>query len=287
MGEVAHEEILFGGRVQLVAFGPPYNGDEQDWTFKHFQTPEDAYLHRETSIGRYLPEIAQAYDMPTIYAPSPIDFNARIAHVQDLSVPIRIARGRKSTLLMRGIRADGVLLRPGKTFGLSAAGCEVLIAVHEPTSTVGVAHAGRKSLINEDKLLRKEGRMYESVVESLLFAMGCLNNGESYRVKVKIAFPIDGNLLTYPWDDPKYALLNRRRSIEIRNEWGEECTPGWKNPEEQVLGKIDTNMLARRQLERLGVPQGNIETIAAPHDWYTTRSQHPDRRNLILVKCCY
>lgn len=284
-----YDEHLLHRRLRLVAFGPDYFGQEQDWSFKHFQSPTDGEKNKKTSIGTNLPRIASALEIREILIPSPVEFNTHICRPEDLVTKIPLKNNGHRVTLKRDRdgsgRADGIILPPHQTYGISVAGCPLLILWHEPTSQLGIGHAGRKSVINEDWLEGKQdARADESIVDTLLRAMGCSQNGKSADVYAIVAFPIDAQDLTYPWDHGLYGIINKRRSDHVLRKWGEKCLPDLGRTHAERLGRIDLEQILRRQLFNHGVPREHITTIPAPKLWYTTRGEHPGRRNLILLK---
>jgi hypothetical protein len=284
-----YDEYLLHKRLRLVAFGPDYFGQEQDWTFKHFQTQGDGEKNKKTSIGTYLPRIASALEIREILVPSPVEFNARMCRPEVLVTKIPLKDNGHRVTLKRGAngsgRADGIILPPHQTYGISVAGCPFLILWHEPSGQLGIGHAGRKSVINEDWLEGKiDARADESIVDTLLRAMGCSQNGKSAAMQAIIAFPIDARDLTYPWDHGLFGVLNKRRSDHVLRKWGETCLPDFGRPLAEHLGRIDLAWILRRQLMNHGVPLERVTTIHAPESWYTTRGEHPGRRNLVLLK---
>ena len=151
----ASERTIRNAGVYIGGFGQNYRGQDHDWSFSQLTKPEDASM--VCSITKHLPEIARELGIKEFLVPSPKDFNAKICQPEDLTISIEIGKENGwPVTLKRGVRADGLLLRPGETYAVSQAGCDVVVAYHEPTSQVGVAHAGRKSVIDEDHYLHNK-----------------------------------------------------------------------------------------------------------------------------------
>lgn len=298
---------LFDGRLRLTAFGRIYEDPsvDEDWTFRYLRTPEDGSTV-DCSITRYLPAIAKELDIAEILVPSPVDFNARMCIQKDLNVLIPIGN---YLVLRRGTNADGCRLLRGQTYGISLAGCALIIAMYPGNPhpgeqiKVAVAHAGFPSVFDrQEALTGLRSRKPQSVTESLLIAMGCsgLKVNRRKRVKIIIAFPISSKIFTYPWDHPQFGTDNEKICEYIRERWGSGCVPGNNGTSRQGSareGRINLAEVITRQLVELGVPVENIGMIldsdmffGTQHArggelWYTTRGQpqFKTHRNLSLV----
>src|SRR5271154_7223030 len=61
------DSITYNGSLRITAFGRFYQGEEQDWSFRHYKQIEDN--GKDTSITRHLPTIAAAMGIREILAP--------------------------------------------------------------------------------------------------------------------------------------------------------------------------------------------------------------------------
>jgi hypothetical protein len=294
----AVDRYLFEGKVRLIGFGKFYPNpkgvlEKQDWSLRPFNNQEEAAQQTGHSITRYLPKIARDFGLgKMLYAPSPRLFNAQVCSESDTMkkrIMVTSPDYHNTEWLLRGADADGMLLSRGHTYMVSPAGCPVLIVWDEATSTLGVAHAGMRSLINEDALKgNPEARRSESVVYNLLDAMGCTTKRQCRALRAAIVFPIDPALLTYSWDHPDYGPLNKKRSVYVAGYYGELCAPGFNDPVQCTLGRINVEMIIRLQLYARGVHPRGVLTIPSPPSavWRSTRDpgEDPNARNGVWVQ---
>jgi len=296
-GALYDNAAIFGGRLRVTAFGRFYNSttEEEDWTFSNLRTPEDG-KEKDSSLRRYLPQIAKEVGFKELLVPSPVDFNARVCWEKELDT--RIPMGGRLTV-RRGTNADGCRLQPGQAYALSAAGCAAIAACHpvdpHPHEKVKIAvgHAGLKSLVDEQAaLVGLPSRKPESITENLLTSMGCsgIKTSRRKRVGVVIILPIPSSEFTHPWAHPEWGGDNKRRCGYIAEKWGKSCLPG-----DEQDGRIELHELITMQFTSLGVPLAHI-TLLRTRDlfwktkwqgkeiWYSTRGEFSKRRNLIILK---
>lgn len=306
-GALYDNSKLFGGRVRITAFGRMYEDPDidEDWSFRNLRTPEDG-KSSDCSLTRYLPDIAKELEIAEILVPSPIDFNARMCLQKDLNIIIPVGN---HLVLRRGTNADGCRIQRGQTYGVSLAGCALVVAIypHNPHPgekiKVAVAHSGFDSVFDrQEALTGLRSRKPQSVTESLLNAMGCsgLKTSRRKRVGIIVAFPISSKIFTYSWDHPQFGENNERICEYIRERWGSGCVPGNNGTSRQGAareGRINLAEIITRQFVELGVSLEHINIIldsdvffGTEHPrggemWYTTRGQprFKNHRNLLLV----
>ena len=287
---------LFGGRVRLIAFGRFYDTfeREENWTTTPLQKPGDGQ-RVDCSLTRHLPAICEELRVREILSPSATNSNARMCRQDELSARIRI--GNK-LILRRGVKADGCRLLPGQAYGLSPAGCEVILGwypgdpVTGEKSKLDVAHASLRSLIDmEEVMTGEQSRQPSSITEAMLHSLNCLGkkNSRRKRVQIIIAFPIPWQELKYEWNYPDDGEKNKKICRFVVEHHGGGCLPG-----EQERGHIDIAEITTQQFVNLGVPLENINLITCEYfsslrhmdgkeKWYSTRGVFPDRRNWVQV----
>ncbi|HVZ75690.1 MAG TPA: hypothetical protein VG934_00200 [Candidatus Paceibacterota bacterium] len=271
------------GPVYLVALGPDYEGKAQDWSFRHLSRPENAQA--DSALTRHLPAIARQMGVHDIFVPSPVKSNTVVTRPSELRS--KIAFGEREgwpVTVWRGVEADAIILKPGETTAISVGGCEYITVLHEPSSTLGVAHGSRSSLIDEGRLLGRPPRRYESVVVSLLAAMG-ISMERAHEARVTIFFPIPAKRFEHSWDHPEFGARNENRSRFLYESYGEAVVPGWKNEETRRRGRIDLGEVAVAQFAQMGVPENAIDIVKAPErNWADTRGSQAHLRNLVLIR---
>lgn len=282
-----YDEFLADDAIRIVAFGRYYYPDsklEEDWTTTPLQEPEDGE-RVVCSLTRHLPRIAEELGISRILAPSAADFNARICTRKDLKIHIPIG---SYVTLMRGLRADGCLLRRGWAYLVTPAGCAdttmwIPSKKNGYTRRVGTTHTGLRSIVDYPST-RPEGQY--SVVQTLLRAVTDNNRSLVREVRVHIALPIAPREFTHPWGDPRRGKKNHELCLHIAKKWGAECLLG-----EAEDGCIDLVEITRRQSIALGIPEENVScgisaTIlndSGTKLLYSTRGNSPNCRNALFV----
>lgn len=280
------DERFWGDSVRLIGFGKPY-----DWSLRLYQgnTPKSELEALAPSL--YLPKITLEYGMGKfLYAPSPRLFNAEVCSESE-TMPLRVevwSKSHQNTIwLYRGKDADGLMLSRGNMYVVSAAGCPIVILRDSASGALGVAHAGLRSIIDEGRLKGERPRKHESVVFSLSQAMHAHGVRNFSSVEALIAFPIDPQDFTYPWDHPEFGELNKKRTEYLVNRWGHEAIANYDNQKRRELGRPDLAAIIKSQCTSLGIPTENIQVLSSPPKrvWHDTR-QGGDilARNLIFVQ---
>jgi hypothetical protein len=275
------------GAVGLLAFGKPH-----DWALRPYNGEVSENALRNDAVSLYLPSIASSFGLgKMLYAPSPRLSNGEICTESDAMkrrYHIRSERYHDSVWLDRGADADGLLLGSKHVYAVSPAGCPILVLRHRHAKLLGVAHTGMRSIIDEGRLKGEPPRRNESVVISLVGAMMDAGVRHAAHLEAVIAFPIDPQVFTYPWDHAVYGELNRKRTEELVSLWGKEAILNYADPVERRLGRPDLAAIIRSQLLSLGVPEENISVLEAPDKsvWHDTRQGNGNSpaRNLVLVQ---
>jgi hypothetical protein len=284
--EPVTRHVLFKNKARLLGFGKPYN-----WSLRPYvpETSEAVLATLDPTL--YMPHIAQQFGLgQTLLAPSPKIANAVICtDPADLktSIVLQSPLYRGKVELRRGMYADGLILPYRATYVVSPAGCPILIIRDTHTDMLGVAHAGLRSVIDEQRLLtNRSSRKFESVVMNLLVAMKIRDRRNAKRLEVVIAFPIEPEYFTYPLNDPKYGYINQKRMEDIVAKWGHDCISGYDDPALRAACRIDLGRIIVRQLMSFGVLEKNITTLKSPprEVWHDTREGPEGVRNLVYVQ---
>jgi len=269
----------------MAAFGRFFEvGQEEDWTMRNLGAPED--VQKNSSLTRHLPSIMEALGIHTVYAPVPTKFNGLV--LPHTKLTMAIALGNRT--VYRGAYADGCVLPRGHGFVVSLGGCSLVIAKRlvGPESgsapRVVVSHAGLHSALNNVCLhvlqaLCTEGELVEQVAP---------------QVEVSIELAISPEHYTHEWDHPQDGGHNMALCTYVRDNWP-DCLPGWEDPAERRLGRVDMAQLLKCHFADLYVPEEQIRTNSGPDSWphhehselwYTTRGpdlERNKRRNLVVV----
>ncbi len=270
---------------RVLGFGKPF-----DWSFRPYsgEVPESALAKLAPSL--YLPKIAIDYGLSKfLYAPIPSTFNALMCTEDQLMgkrVELRSLPYHTNLWLYRGVYADGTVLSSKHAFVLSLAGCSI-IKMRGKGTQLGVAHAGRDSLIDRGRLEGKRKRRYESIVMSLVEAM--LKTTPSVRdLEVDILFSINPEHFPHPWSHKVYGHINKLMTEDIALQWGRQCILNYEDAKKRAEGKINPEEVIRSQLISLGVLPKKIRSVPAPPRdlWADTREGNGDSlmRNAVIIQ---
>lgn len=254
----------FGGNsVAVVGIGKcdsPYS-----WSLKEIENP--VVFERERLVREALGQLAQEYKVHTIGAPSPINFNAEVCAMQDLTTSVELPG---EATLLRGIYADALELdNRGQAFVISSADCLTIIIRDKTSGMVVVGHGGRKSLIDE-KMLEwgVPSRKYESVIQGMLSKF---NRNDREKLQAYLCFGIAPHNFAHPWNHRRFGEKNKTMVNYIIDKWGSGCVAG-----EPEIGCIDLKAVATAQLRKEGLLQNSIT-----YDGVNTfsREWHSQRRD--------
>jgi hypothetical protein len=252
---------------KVAYFGKNFRGEiDIDWTLP---CKDDAAKMRTSMVLR-------AMGNNLYYAPNTSVCNA-------LRIPRSVMQNRLE--LEPGVRVFGNKYEPGDTITLSSgegvvsnpAGCGVACA--KLGNIYNVSHLSRRSLVCSNRVLNsvEAWRRCESVTETLVRGLGPLAVIREVQVWLRCFIPtraIPYSLTLEPW-----ANFNRLMREYVSKRWGSGCV----TVEDDVF-YVDLSLLARVQLEKLGVLSENIDTTEpyiSGDVWLDGRVDAP--RNLQVV----
>lgn len=219
--------------VQTALFGSAFDTElDIHWSLSSLQKRGDESKHENIELLSRLKRIAEAFDLKTLHAPNPTQFNGKIVSRQELKE--RIPVGEKM-FLRRGAYADGIEIKPGEALILSSGGCPLLTVIWK--SRVIAAHAGLKCLFDIDNANR------ESVVDAALQHVGYKRRRSFDSLEVRIDFSINPEVFDHPWDHPEWGSKNEKLCRELEYRWGASVFAG-----ERTHGRIDLIELIKQQL---------------------------------------
>ncbi len=200
-----------GVPISTVTLGP----DEalKKWkitnlSLKHLQRQENTFRNYE--MMHLLHTIFSILEIEEAYAPHVSAQSANIVEAQDVRLNRIVLRGPGKKFLWRNnhLRADGLILPPGKAFIMSASGCPVLIATG--CGHMIVAHAGRESLIDR-KFIETgiKSRPQVSVVGSIVQKFWEYNIHPT-RLCFHVMYAIPPSEFVHHLDHPIYGEYNRK-----------------------------------------------------------------------------
>lgn len=173
---------------------------------------------QDLSVWQMTREILQDLGASIYYAPNVSTANA-----------LRVPRGiLRNPVLLSDVRVfgntrepgDAIMLEPGEGVVMWTGGCGAILAEHETTC---VAHAGWRSLVDDDRALNRAcaWRLNESVVETVVRSARNLRNPRGMRVWLRMF--ISHEALRFPLERGEWAEVNRRRLEYVVNRWGAQC----------------------------------------------------------------
>ena len=246
--------------MTVALFGPRWQGRQiVDWSLAPFQNAGDTANNPERAerIHAALHEVG----VGSYVAPVPTDFNGLV--VDRTALNQRISFGPDVTL-MRGIKADGAVVRRGGGYVASTAGCPLIVATDGYQHIV--AHAGFRSLFRHDA-------PHRSVVANIVARFE-----DKSKVKTFILFSIRPERHRYSLTDPKYAENNTLVQAALKKaEYGAAILPN---------GGIDLVAIIRDQFGREGVSRPDRTSLNyLPSGAYDTRmtGEEKKHRNLTVV----
>lgn len=280
-----HDAVFSKESIRASVFGRFFEdgNDLQDWTFKNLNGSPETLA--QSSVGKYLPRIAEKLGVTEILAPSPVTFNGKMCsrHLLSKRVPVG-----DHLIVYRGAQADGCSLEPGQAFGISVGGCAVIVAwVAKPSAPdkptqVAVGHAGLRSLERTKHDLPNSGT-FSSIVHSLVHELGGASC--AHHIFARVLLPIDPVVFTHPWKCKHTGVQNRMLTEHLLAKYGEHVVIG-----KPSRGCIDIAAIIEQQFIRLDVPRSNVEVLSStsmyPDLVYTTRERQKklrSHRNLVLV----
>lgn len=265
--------------VQLVASG--------NWSLAGFYGDEG--LRNKPDLAQALHTLFFSMGAHRVYAPTPVEFNAKLINPETFTTCMRLVGLGGSVLMLRNksAPADGTMLRYiGDAGAFSAAGCPMIVAAYK--KELLFAHAGRDCLLDRVRIATRDekfGRPYGSVVRSIVETL----RNESFeadrfdlsRVRVWVYGSIRPEDFRDSLSDPKYAEYNNKAYYYVLHRFGPECV----EIKDHAV-QLNLPVLIQKQFESQGVPGQNINITQAylPKSYPTTRSGSTDRYAICVVR---
>lgn len=154
------------------------------------------------------------------------------------------------------VPGDTLTLERGEGMVNNPAGCGLALAAYR--ETYNGSHLSRRSLLCINRILNQiPWRFNESVTGTLMRSLGAPVRPKQVRVWLRCFTPQERIVYSLKKED-RWANTNRLILEYVIRGWGAECVTIREN---SFL--INLVVLARKQLEKLGVPPENIDTEGA------------------------
>lgn len=257
------------------------------WTLKELYSQES--LDRDPASRTRLGTALAGYVGSAVFAPS-VGYHsgAILSHVRDLNRRIEFPNG--ITMYRNAdVRADGVFLKPGQSFVMSAAGCMAVVAAgvaEDGSSHLIAAHASRDSMLDR-RLIEDErpSRKHESVVEAIVEAMRKRNVSPD-AIVIRGYFSLPRKCFEHPFEHPEYGEYNLKMAAYVSARWGNDCV-SVEDTDEGQSAFLDIPFLLVHQANELGVADAACEhsfKLSGPF----AHTRHPvqrlrNERNLCIV----
>lgn len=257
-GEEGPKVVLFGKKTG-------------NWNMSRLQKKGDHLS--DPGLYYRLSFLSEVYRFSKIAVPIPSDCNTEVHSLIDF--PVSIQNGAGSLTVMRGLRADGIILQKGLTGAIASADCPTIIAYCPVGKTTIVAHGGSKSLIHINHILnpnitpREPRSVVDQVVSKTQFCGFC-------QVKIFITCGISGQNYSYPELVPF-----------VKNTFGDNCVAN---------DGIDLKKIIAMQFAKYNITDVMVDCIDTYDDvdgvgdfvWHSYRrgwskSEEKRGRNLVLV----
>lgn len=265
---------LSQGSVTVRAFCIPPHG--RNWSLSNLYTQEELDEHTALvdALGRTLSELG----VVRAYAPAVSYFSGLIASPcklnQVIALPPGIALYRN-----RNLRAEGTWIGPGEAVIMGTGGCATAIAIGEKQCIV--AHAGRDSLIERERLLRKSGlRPLMSVVDDMA-QVGRNRGANLNRMAFHALFALPAETFSHPIHDAEHGDFHRK-ILAYANELKSEFA--WRRND---CIHLDIKRLAVYQAEKAGFGSSHGScSLPLNGPFGYTRHENPTlrkMRNLVVI----
>lgn len=232
----------------------------------------------ESRIAR----IASKLGVKHIYYPQTHAFNTKICRPADFAEKVKI----DGVKIHFGCLADGVVLdSPEEAVCLRTADCPTIVTRQDVTGEVIAAHAGRASLIDQDRLKTgRPSREPESVTQRICERLIDFGRQTLIFLEVYSCCGIGPTDFRHPIDHSSYGLFNQRMNHHIALHYGTDCFLNGKT----TCGALDLHRLIRNQFAFCGVPRDNIhhdqvDTARDRNRWWSRRGGDKTGHNTILV----
>lgn len=244
-----------------------------NWSLKPIQTRDDTTQHHALANG--IRAAISSMGARRAYAPNVAMASATIISADDLKE--RILLGNIELYRDKKVSADGVFLRPGEAFVMSAAGCPLIIATSG--EHVIVAHAGRDSLIERDAVLGKPFRQHVSIVYAIIEEF--LKKDEPLNgIAMCMLFSIPTELFDHHPRHPEHGAYNRALITMVDTLWHGSTVR--KNENVFLdMESIFVNQAREKGIRRAWATHSLRDFPALAH---TRDGKDPSRRNLFVIK---
>ncbi len=246
-----------------------------NWSLQPIQTQQDVYIHQR--LTKALRTTFEGMETYRVYAPHVVPASAEIVNTTTLKKCIRLG-GDVSLYRNNEVPADGVFLKKGEGFAMSAAGCPIIIAT--AYEHMIVAHAGRDSLIERSAVMGEPARKHLSIVNAIIEAFK-ERGARTHEIVMCMQFSIPVGKFEHRFDHPRHGAYNKALAAFIDERW-KNC----------MIRENGNAMFL--SLESLFVEQARQAGVS--HVWaavslernyglaHTHDGEDPGRRNLIFVK---
>ena len=262
--------------LAISALGPndAEHSELETWSLGSLQRQED--VQENYPLARAVSERLYGMNVREAFAPNVAAMSGTIVSPQDLIE--KICLGEVSLYRNKQLPADGVLLNPGETFIMSAAGCPIILA--SGGDHFIASHAGRDSLIDRGAVNNSPTRRHMSIVNAMIHEFR-LRKVPITDVVMVMLFAIPADTFEHSFDHPQYGGYNRALYALINARWP-KCARFVDN---RMF--LDLESLFIEQALSTGVPRmlSAICSLAEfPHLAHTRDGIGANRRNLIVVR---
>ncbi len=272
-----HVDKLNHPNVSIGTLGPKeanQYGLNGGWSLKLMQTQEDVFKQYGLAVG--LRRTLRDMNVRKAYAPNVEPMSAIVVGTHVLNTRIRLG-GHTYLYRKKQVPADGVFLRPGEAFVMSAAGCPVIIA------TAGeymiVAHAGRDSLIERSAVLGAPTREHPSIVDAIIGAFGKNGFGVD-QISMCMHLAIPAIVFEHRFDHPFYGAYNRALARFVDDRWP-GCT-AYKNG--SMFLDLESVFVEQARRAGLRYVWAALSLDTFPDLVHTRAGENPHQRNLVVVR---
>ncbi|MFZ3044262.1 MAG: hypothetical protein WA058_04130 [Minisyncoccia bacterium] len=243
------------------------------WSLKPLQKKEDIVVHFR--LAKVLSDTFYALRVRDAFAPNVAPANARIVGSSQLTDAIELG----AAMLHRNqeLPADGMFLRAGQSFVMSAAGCPLIIA--GARGVMVIAHAARDSLVDRGALQGKPTRKHLSVVNAIIEELGRYNI-LAPEISMIMLFAIPATAFEHNETHPVHGAYNRLliQHIDAQYPYG-------------IIRKDGKTFLDLEQVFIGQARQAGVRGMWATHSLgafshlaHTCDGKGTDRRNLYVVR---
>jgi hypothetical protein len=273
-----------GMRFTAVCIPPDARGG---WSLKDLYGQEA--LDRDPAFRTRLGTALASSTGSTVYAPS-VGFHSAAILPDARQLKRRIEFPNGITMYRnRELPADGVFLKPGQAFVMSAAGCMTAIAAgsnDENESFLLAFHMSRDSALDRKLILEgTASRPHRSVVEAAVDALADRGVAPEHMA-IRGYFSLPPECFDHPFEHPEHGEYNQLMAGYVAEHWGAVCV-SVEDTDEGESALLDMQQLLAHQAYRLGVRDVSFEhglKLSGPF----AHTRHPverlrRERNLCIV----